>query len=94
MIDRTKDGSGAIYWRELPDGMEIVIYAMTYGKARLNLGDGMFLINGFCYSTPASAIEAGKVWDGEGDPLDGWHRNPQTGRRRTDGDPKKQFVNY
>ena len=92
MIDRTKDGSNALYCRDLTgdnEGLQIVVYLMTYGKARVNLGDDISIHNGYCYSTPAKAIEAAKAWDGEGDPMDGWHRNPQTGRRRTDGDPDK-----
>jgi hypothetical protein len=30
-------------------------------------------------------------WDGEGEP-EGWYRHPQSGRRRPDGDPTKEFV--
>jgi hypothetical protein len=30
-------------------------------------------------------------WDGKGEP-EGWYRHPQSGRRRPDGDPAKEFV--
>jgi hypothetical protein len=32
-------------------------------------------------------------WDGEGEPS-GWFRNPQTGRRRPDGDPEKEYIHW
>ena len=83
---------GALYCRELGDGHLIVVYPMTFGKARLCYGTEEFIENGFCYADPARAIEAAKVWSGEGDPLDGWHRNPFDGRRREGGDPAKETV--
>jgi len=88
----TEAREGSLYWRDLGDGVEIVVYPMTFGKARLCYSEDGFITNGFCYQDPARAIEAAKVWDGEGDPLDGWHRNPFTGRRRENGDPAKEIV--
>lgn len=38
-------------------------------------------------------IAAAKAWDGTGDPPDGWIKQQlSTGRRRTNGDPAKEFV--
>jgi hypothetical protein len=87
---------GALYHRFVSDGFEIVVTTMTFGKARLcygQVGDAGYQ-DAFCYEDPARAIEAAKVWDGESDPLDGWHRNPITGRRRPGGDPKKETVGW
>lgn len=92
--DRTQT-DGALYWKALPDDREVVVYPMTYGKARLSVGDqgpSGCMDNGYCYSDPKAAIEAAKVWDGEGDPLDGWFRNPYDGRRRENGDPMREEV--
>lgn len=86
---------GALYWRALPDGFEVVVYPMTYGKVRLCYGDQGpcgFILNAYCYESPSRAIEAAEVWDGSGDPLDGWHRNPMTGRRRPHGNPDLEYV--
>jgi hypothetical protein len=82
----------ALYHRFVDDDYEVTVIPMTYGKARLCYGPrgAPYYDNGFCYADPARAIEAAKVWDGQGDPLDGWHRNPQTGRRRPNGDPTKE----
>jgi hypothetical protein len=83
---------GVIYWRPLPDGYEITVHPMTFGKARLCYGpqESITHENGFCYADRALALEAAAVWDGHGDPLNGWHRNPFTGRRRENGDPAKE----
>lgn len=85
-----------LYRRTLPDGYEITVCPMTFGKARLCLGElnSNTYFNAYCYANPARAIEAAKVWTGEGAPLDGWHRNPITGRRRPDGDPAKEHVGW
>lgn len=92
--DRTET-DGALYWKALPDDREVVVYPMTYGKARLSVGDqgpSGCMDNGYCYTDPMEAIEAAKVWDGDGDPLDGWFRNPYDGRRRENGDPAREIV--
>lgn len=82
--------------RLVADGYEILVAPMTFGKARLcyGLADSGTYDNAFCYEDPARAIEAAKVWNGQSDPLDGWHRNPVTGRRRPDGDPTKETVRW
>jgi hypothetical protein len=82
----------ALYERAIEDGRWIVVYAMTFGKARLCVGDEVCIDNGYCYADPRRAVEAAKVWTGDGDPLDGWHRNPFDGRRRPNGDPALEYV--
>lgn len=84
----------ALYHRLLDDGYEVTVYPMTFGKARLCFGrsESVSYEDAFCYEDPERAIEAAKVWSGVGDPLDGWHRNPITGRRRPNGDPIKEEV--
>jgi hypothetical protein len=36
----------------------------------------------YCFHNKSDALEALHSWNGEGDPGDKWHRNPETGRRR------------
>jgi len=88
---------GSLFHRELEDGYEVVVYPMTYGKARLCLsetGEWGSILDGYCYADPARAIEAAKAWTGRGDPLAGWHRHLGSGRRREGGDPSKEHVNW
>lgn len=35
----------------------------------------------YCYQTRDGAVAALEGWDGQGDPI-GWHRHPDSGRRR------------
>lgn len=85
---------GALYWRPLDDGYEVIVYPMMLGRARLCFGEqgSACILNAYCYDDPKLAIRAAAQWDGTGDPLDGWTRNPITGRRRIDGDPAREVI--
>jgi hypothetical protein len=51
--------------------------------------------NRWCYSTYDAAKAALDAWTGEdGTEPQGWHRHPSTGRRRPDGDPSKEYINW
>ena len=78
---------------KISGGVEIVVYPMTYGKARLVRGlDGSDLLDGgWCYADPREAVVAALCWDGEGDPPGPWHRSVMDGRRREIG-PDGQVV--
>lgn len=82
----------ALYARPLGDEYWIIVYPMTFGKARLCYATLTSIEDAYCYADPRRAIEAARVWTGEGDPLDGWHRHPSTGRRRDNGDPQTEYV--
>lgn len=85
---------GSLYTRELGDGRELTVYPMTFGKARLCIGEAgaPTYEDAWCYAFPALAVEAAKNWDGEGDAPVGWHRHIGSGRRRPDGDPAREYV--
>ncbi len=84
---------GSLYQRELDDGRIIVVYPMLF-TARLCIGpsDSPCYADAWCFNDPISAIIAAAQWDGDGDPPDGWHRHIGSGRRRTDGDPAKEYI--
>ena len=49
----------------------------------------------WCYSDQRSALSGLLDWalvDFAGEPS-GWHRHPNTGRRRPDGDPTQEYIN-
>lgn len=83
------------YYKEIGDERYVAVVPMTFGKARLIIGtcgdDGAE--DGYCYESPHLAVLAAQLWDGEGDPLVGWHRHLGSGRRRPGGDPTKE-VRY
>lgn len=87
--------SGYLYRRELDDGREIVVYEMLF-TLRLCVGPvGEGYERAWCYEPSpkygVTALEAAIVWDGEGDPPDGWIKEVGTERRRVDGDPAREF---
>jgi hypothetical protein len=87
---------GALYSRvDESSGIELTVYQMTFGKARLCTGQpgAMTYDDGWCYSDPRIAIEAAMHWNGEGDAPLGWHRQISTGRRRENPfDPSTEYV--
>ena len=93
---RTAAEYGSIYFRRMDSGDAIAVYPMTFGKARVCLIDAAHgqVANAFCYGSRTQAIAAAEVWNGEGDAPDGWHRHPETGRRRDGGDHAKEVVRW
>jgi hypothetical protein len=57
------------------------------------VGDYLTYDDRWCYADANAAKRGLRDWSGEGDP-DGWHRHPRTGRRRPDGDPKREYVEF
>lgn len=48
----------------------------------------------WCYETMEAAMKAFDKWDGaSGTEPSGWHRHPNSGRRRPDGIESAQYVN-
>lgn len=82
----------ALFCRFIEDDLEIIVSPMSFGKARLCIGNryDVGFEDGYCYADPALAVVAAMLWTGEGDPIDGWHRHLGTGRRRKDGDPSQE----
>jgi hypothetical protein len=63
-------------------------YALLSDLAEWGYGDR------WCYDSLWAAMEGMAEWasrGGEGEPT-GWHRHVDTGRRRPDGDPAKEYV--
>ena len=57
------------------------------------IGDTFSFEDRFCYANQELAEKAVREWDGTGEPT-GWHRNPKTGRRRVNGDPKTEYIEW
>jgi hypothetical protein len=86
---------GAMAERILPDGTSLGVWRMMFTFRLTVARDGCEwgYDTSYCYHTDEAAISAMNEWDGTGDP-EGWHRNPETGRRRPDGDPSREYVDF
>jgi hypothetical protein len=85
----------AVYYRALPDDYEVCVYRMMLGNWRVCYGEqGAWggIVRAFCYRDPELAIRAASEWNGEGDPLLGWHRDIMGNRARPDGDPEREEI--
>lgn len=77
--------------RTFPDGRIGMVLPITFGRARLGIGDEYGFDDVWCFDTPERAIRALVEWDGEGEP-EGWIRHPMSGRRRPNGNPEAEYV--
>lgn len=61
-----------------------------------DFGDDYGYSDRWCFNSFLLAAAALTEWAGrnfEGEPI-GWHRHPDTGRRRPDGDASKEYVSF
>lgn len=81
--------------KRLADGRWGALYPLAYTTAIVAVehGDTHSVAGRWCYHTAAAARAALAAWDGApGTEPQGWHRDPFTGRRRTDGNPAMEYV--
>ncbi len=80
--------------RVLEDGRVIRLHKMFGQNTRITTStdvDSLYYDQMYCYHDTAKAVVQALAWDGSGDP-EGWYRHINTGRRRPDGDPAKEYV--
>lgn len=65
-------------------------FAFTTAIIVGQMGDECGYSDRWCYATAREAADALGRWDGDGEP-DGWHRHPDSGRRRQDGKEEIYF---
>jgi hypothetical protein len=68
------------------------IYPLLFTHAIITgrVGDRFSYEDRWCYHTYAAAKIALDAWNGEGEP-EGWHRHPDTGRRRDENG--REYIN-
>jgi hypothetical protein len=83
VADGARPRPGALF-QQIHDGTEVIVYPMTFGKARVVVCDAGsdYVDRGWCFADPVAAVVAVDGWDGEGDPPGPWHRAVHDGRRR------------
>lgn len=57
------------------------------------MGDTTGYEDRWCFHTHERSEAALGAWDGQGEPT-GWHRHPDSGRRRVDGDPQQETKRW
>lgn len=92
-----RDGAECLHVRPIGDGLAIFLLPMAFGNVRVAIGvqGAPWYDDGWCYQAAQNdaAWRAALGWDGEDEP-EGWYRHPDTGRRRPDGDPAKEHVQW
>lgn len=76
------------------DGRYAAVYPFLYTDAIIvgKIDDEVQYEDRWCYEKGGAASAALNDWDGTGEPA-GWHRHPNSGRRRKNGDPATETVN-
>jgi hypothetical protein len=71
-------------------------FLFTFGIIVGDIGDNYGYRDRYCFERLEVALAALAEWSArsfEGEPL-GWHRHPDSGRRRPDGDPSREYINH
>lgn len=95
-MEKVVEENGYLHYTELENGRDACLHQLAFTWAIL--ADLTYCGYGdrWCYHTYEDAYKALLAWGlqgGDGEPQ-GWHRNPSTGRRRENGDPNKEIVNW
>jgi hypothetical protein len=87
-------GDETLFLRQIAPGQFLFVYGWrAYGlQLAVGMGDGYFS-DSWIYDVEQrqAGWRAALGWDGQGEP-EGWYRHPQSGRRRPEGDPSREFV--
>jgi len=91
-----EQGWDDIHVREFPDRSLawVARFAFTHAILFAHRRSPSGYEDRWCFESRQLAIDALKEWNRETDaePM-GWHRHPDTGRRRPEGDPEKEYIN-
>lgn len=87
--------NGYVYWREI-EGVVYAVVPMTFGKGRLLIDANKIGYEDFyCFPSVERAVKSLERYIGEDGPeFTDWHRHFKTGRRREDGDPSTEYINF
>lgn len=80
--------------KDAPDGRRVWVMPFMFTSAVI-IGppDAWTYDDRWCYATAALAATHARAWPAEpGTEPAGWHRHPNTGRRRPDGDPAREHL--
>jgi hypothetical protein len=92
---KTEDGGSCAVVKKLPDNRYAAIKPLLFHWTLITgqIGDIIGYDDRWCYSDRRKAEAALHAWNGDGEPT-GWHRHPATGRRRPQGDVRRQYIEH
>lgn len=82
--------SGYSDYKMLSNGIDACIAPFAFTCAIISELSHFGYGDRWCYKNYQLAKAALDAWDGTGEP-DGWHRHPDSGRRRENG---KEYINF
>ncbi len=79
--------------KNIADGLYAAIKPLMFHWTLIvgEIGDTVGYADRWCYAAQGLAVKALQEWSGEGEPA-GWHRHPNSGRRRAGGDPTQEYL--
>lgn len=82
------------FYRELENGKDISVYREFQDESKLCISEigSVGIDDAWYYPTLRQAIDAALLWNGVGDPIDGWNRNLKSNRWRKGGDPALERI--
>lgn len=88
-------GNDPTHLKQMPDGRFAWTFRFAFTSA-IVVADSVWIHYGYsdrwCYETMADAVRALAEWTTEPEP-EGWHRHPNSGRRRPHGVREEEYVN-
>jgi hypothetical protein len=80
-------------YKQFPNGRNAAIMRLMFTHAIVSDLTRYSYEDRWCFASYEKAQAALAAWDGEEDAEpQGWHRHPDSGRRRPDGDASKEYV--
>lgn len=92
---RSPEGGDCVDAKLLADGRWVGYRRLLFHYTLLigMVGDRLGYDDRYCYQHLEMVRAAFAVFDGRAEPL-GWHKHPNTGRRRPDGNPAREYVEW
>ena len=87
------NGGGMFDAKDIRDGLYAGIKPLLFHWTLIvgEIGDTFGYADRWCYADQDLTMKALRDWSGDGEPT-GWHRHPNSGRRRTGGDSAREYI--
>lgn len=94
LADMEALGFAAIRQADAEHWVSLFRYMFTTAIVKGRIFDRTELVDRWCYSEAAAAVEAFAAWDGVTGEPDGWIKHPASGRCRYGSDPQREVYDW